>query len=256
MSDQESARITGTRPSTGTAGEGADDQKTIAALKKQLAFLEKKLQIVGSITRHDVLNQMTVIIGYNELLGMMVEDPKCKGFLMTEKIALGRIQRLFQFAKDYQNIAVEPPRWQNIRNLAHRVGGELDLTKVRIIADTGTASVLADPLFDRVFRHLFDFTLRHGKEMTEITLSLHTTGLSGILIVETVGAGIPVSDKETIFEPGYDKGTGWGLFLARDILAVTDMTIAETGEPGKGVRFEIFLPTGSFRTDGGDTPAT
>jgi signal transduction histidine kinase len=68
--------------------------------------------------------------------------------------------------------------------------------------------------------------------------------------VENNGAGIPAAEKEKIFERGYDKGTGWGLFLAREILGVTGMTIAETGLPGKGVRFVITLPPGSFRPDG------
>jgi signal transduction histidine kinase len=72
--------------------------------------------------------------------------------------------------------------------------------------------------------------------------------------VENNGTGIPAAEKEKIFERGYGKGTGWGLFLAREILAVTGMTIAETGVPGKGVRFEVTLPPGSFRMGGGDSP--
>ena len=72
--------------------------------------------------------------------------------------------------------------------------------------------------------------------------------------MENNGVSIPATDKEKIFERGYGKGTGWGLFLAREILAVTGMTITETGEPGKGVRFEIALPPGSFRMNGEDSP--
>jgi signal transduction histidine kinase len=254
MSHEDCGQDSGTgRPCT--AGEqSADDKKTIAGLTKKVALLEKKLEIVGSITRHDVLNQMTVIIGYNELLWTMVEDPKLKGFVETERFAFNKIRRQFQFAKDYQNIAVDPPRWQNIRNLAHRVSLDFDVKKVRITADTGTASVLADPLFDRVFHHIFDNALRHGETVTEITISMQTTGKSGLLLVENNGAGIPAAEKEKIFERGYGKGIGWGLFLAREILAATGMTIAETGEPGKEVRFEIALPPGSFFPDGGNTP--
>jgi len=232
-----------------------NDRKTIAELTAKVAFLEKKLQIVGSVTRHDVLNQMTAIVGYNELLGMMVEDPKFKGFLEKERFALNKIRRQFQFAKDYQNIAVDPPRWQNIRNLASRVREDFDVKQVRITADTGMASVLADPLFDRVFHHLFDNALRHGESVTEIKISLHRTGPSGLLLVENNGVSIPATDKEKIFERGYGKGTGWGLFIAREILAVTGMTITETGEQGKGVRFEITLPPGSFRLDGVESAA-
>jgi signal transduction histidine kinase len=232
----------------------ADDKKTIAELRQKISFLEKKLQIVGSITRHDVLNQLTVIMGYNDLLGMMVEDPEFKDFLEKEKVALTKIRRQLQSAKDYQNIAADPPRWQNIRNLAHRVSEDLDVKKVRIIADTGTASVLADALFGRVFHHLFDNALLHGEMVTEITISLQQTGSSGLLLVENNGISIPAADKERIFERDNGKGTGWGLFIVREILAATGMTITETGEEGKGVRFEITLPPGSFRPDGGDSP--
>jgi signal transduction histidine kinase len=237
-----------------TGAQAADDNQTIAELKEKVAFLQKKLQIVGSVTRHDVLNQMTAIVGYNELLGMIVEDKKVRSYLEKEKFALDKIRRQFQFAKDYQNIAVDPPRWQNIRNLVSRVNEDFTLDQVQIIVETGPALVLADPLFDRVFHHLFENALRHGETVTEITLSLQQHGNSGLLLVENNGTGIPADQKEKIFERGYGKGTGWGLFLAREILAVTGMTIAETGVPGKGVRFEITLPPGSFRMDGRDSP--
>jgi signal transduction histidine kinase len=254
MSQQGNGKDTGPGSFCGTEGQRAEDAKIIAGFEEKIAFLQKKLQIVGSVTRHDVLNQLTAIVGYNELLGMMVEDPKFRSFLEKEKFALNKIRRQFQFAKDYQNIAVDPPRWQNIRNLTNRISEDFDVKKVRIRADTGTASVLADPLFDRVFHHLFDNALRHGDTVTEITISLKQTGPSGLLLVENNGTSIPATDKDKIFERGYGKGTGWGLFLAREILAVTGMTITETGEPGKGVRFEITLPPGSFRQDGEGSP--
>ena len=250
MSHEESRQDGKSGQPCSAGGWEADDKQTISELREKVAFLEKKLEIVGSVTRHDVLNQLTAIIGYNELLGMTVGDPKNKSFLEKEKFALNKIRGQFQFAKDYQNIAVDPPRWQNIRSLVNRVSEDFDVKKVRIRADTGAVSVLADPLLDRVFYHLFDNALRNGETVTEIWLSLQQTGPSGFLLVENNGAGIPAAEKEKIFERGYDKGTGWGLFLAREILGVTGMTIAETGLPGKGVRFVITLPPGSFRPDG------
>jgi signal transduction histidine kinase len=255
MSHKENEQDQKTGQPCSAGGQEADDKKTLAELTKKVAFLEKKLQIVGNVTRHDVLNQMTAIVGYNELLGMMVEDPKFKSFLDKEKFALKKMGRLFQFAKDYQNIAVDPPRWQNIRNLVNRVSENFNVKKVRIIADTGTASMLADPLLDRVFHYLFDNTLQNGETVTGITISLQQTGPSGLLFVENNGVSIPATDKQKIFERGYGKEASWGLFLAREILAATDMTITETGEPGKGVRFVITLPPGSFRLDGEDSPA-
>jgi signal transduction histidine kinase len=237
-------------PASAPTSDPAMLEKENAELKAKVAFLQTKLQLVGSITRHDVLNQMTAIMGYNELLGMMIEDPKLKSFLEKERQAIDKIRRQFQFAKDFQNIAVEPPRWQNLRNLCTRVSEDFDLKGVRIIAETGNLSILADPELDKVFHHIFENALLHGQKTAEITVSLRDNGNGGLLIVENNGVGIPVEEKSKIFERGYGKGTGWGLFLARAILAVTGMTIAETGDPEKGVRFEIRLPAGSFRENG------
>ncbi len=240
----------------GPPGSAEDCQKTIAALREKIAFLEKKLQLVGSVTRHDVLNQMTAVVGYNELLGMVVEDPKQKEFLEKEKNALAKMRRQFQFAKEYQNIAVEPPVWQNIRNAVSRAAEDFDIKKIRIVADTGTVSILADQLLDRVFHHIFENAFRYGETATEIRVSLEMHGSYAILVIGNNGKSIPAPEKPKIFERGFGKGTGWGLFVARDILAATGMTITETGEEGKGVRFEIVLPPGSFREGGGSPAAT
>lgn len=225
-------------------------EKEIADLKARISFLENKIQLVGSITRHDVLNQMTAIVGYNELLGMMIEDPKLKSFVEKERSALDKIRRQFQFAKDYQNIAVEPPRWQNIHNLSVRVAETIELNSVQILADTQNASVLADPQLEKVFFHLFENTIRHGESATVIRVSVEKRGDDDILVVEDNGRGIPAAEKEKIFTMGYGKGIGWGLFLSRDILAVTGMTITECGVPGTGARFEIAIPPGYLRLDG------
>ncbi len=50
-----------------------------------------------------------------------------------------------------------------------------------------------------------------------------------------------------IFQLGYGNNIGFGLFLIREILAITGMTIQENGEPGEGARFEITVPNGNWR---------
>jgi len=225
---------------------------TKADLKRALEFALKKLQIVGSVTRHDVLNQLTAIVGYNELLGMMVKDPKQRSFIEKEKQAIDKIRRQFKFAKDYQNIGVEPPRWQLLKNVIHRAMEEADLKAIRVTDLTGGASVYADPLFEKVFSNLFENTLRHSGSASEIRISVSRNDTGVVLVVEDNGTGIPLDEKSKVFERGYGKGTGWGLFLAMEILMFTGMTIAETGEPGKGTWFEIRIPHDHFRLEGGE----
>ncbi len=70
-----------------------------------------------------------------------------------------------------------------------------------------------------------------------------------MILWEDNGVGIPDEEKELIFNRGYGKNTGFGLFLVREILSLTGISIHETGFPGSGVRFEILIPVGSFRFD-------
>ena len=72
-----------------------------------------------------------------------------------------------------------------------------------------------------------------------------------MLIYKDDGIGIPQDKKELIFERGYTtssgsgKSSGLGLFLARDILAISGIAIKETGVPGAGSGSRCLSPPGS-----------
>ena len=68
-----------------------------------------------------------------------------------------------------------------------------------------------------------------------------------ILFFEDDGAGIPGEMKEEIFQPAFQKTRSTGLFLAREILEITEIAIRETGVPTRGARFELLVPKGTFR---------
>ena len=74
-----------------------------------------------------------------------------------------------------------------------------------------------------------------------------------VIVCEDDGEGVIPEEKEQIFERGFGKNTGLGLTLSRDILAITGITIRETGTPGKGARFEMTVPEGAFQS--GKEPA-
>jgi signal transduction histidine kinase len=98
-----------------------------------------------------------------------------------------------------------------------------------------------------VLYNLFENAIRHGVKVTEITIHFNEEESSGMLIVEDNGIGIPAPIKERIFERGFGTNTGFGLYLIRQILPITGLSIRETGIEGKGARFEISLPPGTWR---------
>jgi signal transduction histidine kinase len=107
--------------------------------------------------------------------------------------------------------------------------------------------LFADPLIVRVVYNIMENAVRYGGRITTIRFFLEVRDKNHIIVCEDDGVGIPEADKKKIFERGFGKNTGLGLFLAREILSITGISIAETGEPGKGARFELVIPHGAIR---------
>ncbi len=107
--------------------------------------------------------------------------------------------------------------------------------------------VYEDPIIRKVFTTLIENAARHGEKITSISAFTRREEDSLLIVFEDDGAGVSEWEKNMIFEHGYGKHTGIGLFLAREILAITGLSIRENGTPGNGARFEIIVPVGKFR---------
>ena len=155
---------------------------------------------------------------------------------------------MIQFTKEYEEIGVHTPDWQDCRTIVNLAVKEVTIGKITIINDFPSgAEVFADPLIGKVFFNLIDNAVRHGGKIGTILFSIEDCNGNYCLVCEDDGDGVPQDEKEKIFERGYGKNTGLGLALVREILAITGITIHETGEPGKGARFEISVPKGMYR---------
>ncbi|MCX6689039.1 MAG: HAMP domain-containing sensor histidine kinase [Methanoregula sp.] len=86
--------------------------------------------------------------------------------------------------------------------------------------------------------------------MKTIRVSSQESATGLLIVCEDDGVGISAEDKKRLFTRGFGKNTGLGLFLSREILAITGITITENGNPGKGARFEITVPKGMWRMKG------
>jgi len=202
----------------------------------------RKLYLLNSITRHDLQNQLTILNGALELAKTGTADELAEFLAMAEKAAAA-MTKTISFTKEYQNIGVSEPIWQSLDDVVHRASESLPTTRVSLDIHVGKVRVFADHLLEKVFYNLFENALRHGGEPLTTIQVLAREDESGLLItVEDDGIGITRKDKEKIFERGIGQNTGLGLFLAREILSITGITLQETGIPGKGARFEICVP--------------
>ncbi|MDD1677987.1 MAG: PAS domain S-box protein [Methanomicrobiales archaeon] len=232
------------RPATmGTLLDVTDQKRADNALRQ----VNNKLNLLSSITRHDILNHLTAIQGYMGLAMESNHDEEVDTYLRNATMVTGKTQSLLQFTRDYQNMGVQDPEWQTLSDVVVRALPVITSPQINVNVRLEGVDIYADKLLEKVFYNLMDNTLRHGEHATEIRLYYREEEEGLVLICEDNGKGIPDFEKNLIFKRGYGKNTGFGLFLIHDILSITGMTIRETGEVGKGARFEITVPKGSYR---------
>ena len=212
-----------------------------------LALACRKLNLMSGITRHDIMNQLTVLSGSLELAQKNINEPDPRSQIKRAQDAADTIRRQIEFTREYEDLGVRAPVWQRlpvvIRSAASQVAG----SSLTFDIPDNPFEIFADPLLIRVFYNLFDNARLHGENVTRITVSYRQSDTGLIIIIADNGAGISTEDKQHLFKHGFGKHTGLGLFLSKEILSITGITISETGIPGEGARFEILVPEGAFR---------
>ena len=151
------------------------------------------------------------------------------------------------FAKDYQEMGTAVPQWQNLGQLISQLPDLKEISVLERDKQLDRLEVYADPMLGKVFHNILEDSLKYADRPVKVKIGCREKDRSLVLFYEDHGPGIPLQDKGRIFEMGFGKGTGLGLHLSLEILSITDIRISETGEQGKGVRFEMEVPEGKFR---------
>jgi len=210
-----------------------------------LALINEKLGVVGRLTRHDGRNKLSIIINNIYLAKQRLTDnPVALGYLRESESAVEQVEKIFDFARTYETVGAEELSYANVKNCVNEATTLFsDLNGTKIVNKCDSLTVLADSLLRQLFYNLIHNSLRHGKNVSQIKAHYKEVGKNQLwLIYDDDGVGIPGDEKEKIFEEGYGKGTGYGLYLIRKICETYGWTIQETGVPGKGAQFIMTIP--------------
>ncbi|WP_317065082.1 ATP-binding protein [Methanoculleus caldifontis] len=206
-----------------------------------------RLNMLGRLTRNDLMAAVSGLLGRIGGGMQQFRDPVVRRYLddLCEDARL--VQRRAEITRDYQDLGLRPPAWQPLQEVVRGAASQLPLHEVSVRAWVERVEVFADPMLEKVFSNLIENAVRHGKTVSQVvvTYQLRDDGLA--VYVEDDGVGIPEAGKEEIFAYGIGGGGGLGLFLVREILSITGMTIRETGMPGEGARFVIHVPPDGYR---------
>ena len=217
-------------------------------LAVRLRQSDRNLRLFSAISRHDLINKVAALSGYVELVRAHTEDQKILDYMTKQQMLLTTLKDQIQFIGDYEKVGIQKPCWQPVSPAVRKAASLLPSESVTLtLSDIDSLELFADPLLLKVFYNLIDNTLRHGKHFTSVRISCRKNDDGIIIIYEDDGVGIPAAEKESIFVRGKGRNTGLGLFLIREILSITGITIRETGIVGKGARFEIAVPDARYR---------
>ena len=224
--------------------------KDISALKKTehtMSIMNEKLRVVGSLTRHDARNKLSVITGNAYLLKkQLAGDSSAIDKLRGMEAAVEQTVKIFDFAKTYEMLGAEELVYVDVEKAANEaISLFSDLKEVKLVNYCHGLYVLADSLLRQLFYNLIDNSLKYGQKTTTIRVSFEKTDQHQLkLLFEDDGVGILATNKPQLFKEGYTTGgsTGYGLYLIKKMIEVYGWTIEEIGEPGKGARFVFAIP--------------
>ncbi|WFN33661.1 PAS domain S-box protein [Methanogenium sp. S4BF] len=213
-----------------------------------LRLANHKLSLLSRITRHDILNDVLTAKGYLELNEADYPASVTPCLTYVEE-AITRIEREVEFTQEYQELGNLPPEWQVVRQVIDEGCQQMNVPKeIRVEVDVSPLEIYADQLLTLAVSNIFRNALVHAKGMTKISVGTRETPAGELCIaIADDGSGVPKEKKEAILQPKYNRRHGHGLFLVRDILDLTGISIRETGVPGEGACFELTVPAGGWR---------
>jgi len=177
-------------------------EKEVAERKRAEEALHqanKKLKLLSSITRHDINNQMTVLMGYIALLEMKQPDPTLNEYFGKVSNAAQRISSMIHFTKEYEAIGVNAPLWQDCHTLINTATKDAPLGQITVKNDLPVGTeVFADPLIAKVFYNLMENAVRYGGKITSIHFSADERDDDYIVVCEDDGVGISDEDKKKL----------------------------------------------------------
>jgi signal transduction histidine kinase len=235
---------------------------------RQAQKMEALGRMAGGVA-HDFNNLLTVIRGHSELLldQMRPEDALYRNSLQIRKTA-DRAASLTRQMLAFSRMQVLQPKVIDINELIAEMGKLLrrlireDIEFSLRLGDS-LARVKADP--GQLEQVLLNLTVNASDAMPvggKLTIEtkniivdrdfVHShpslePGSYVMMIVSDTGNGMDAATKARIFEPFFTtkepgKGTGLGLATVYGIVKQSDGFIWIESSPGKGARFEIYLP--------------
>jgi PAS domain S-box-containing protein len=230
----------------------ARDVSTLKQYEDELTQLAGELAVVNRIVRHDICNDMAVILGWLEQLKSKLDGSHqdTLGMLLRRTEA---VVQLTETVKDYVEMLESDAdvRLESVL-LGPIIEEEATATRqsyeraVISVGDIPNRPVLANSMLASVFRNLFHNAVQHNDtDQPEIEVTAEETEETVVVEVADNGRGIPDERKENIFGKGNkgldSSGTGIGLYLIGELVDRFGGSVSVWDNDPEGTVFSVEL---------------
>lgn len=125
-----------------------------------------------------------------------------------------------------------------LADLGQSCWANIDTQEATLVSETDRTVRADRSRFQQLIENLIRNAIEHGGE--EVTVIIDD--LPNGVYVEDDGPGMPVEERDDIFDPGYsrsEEGTGFGLTIVEEVAEANGWEVQVTEASGDGARFEI-----------------
>jgi PAS domain S-box-containing protein len=212
--------------------------------RSSLENSNRQLGALSSIIRHGVSARLEELYRHLTIGSMQFDDPAAISFLGKIEEAADGIRRQIAISRDFREIGSSPPLWTPMQDAVARAIARLDTGGMTIRVWTERLVIFSDPHLSTAFSHLIENALAAGATALLVTYQIRDDGCA--IYLEDNGVGIPDEKKKRLFSEGIEH-SGHGLFLAREVLSITGISLYEEGQVGLGARFVLLVPPEGYR---------
>ncbi|MFC7131360.1 PAS domain S-box protein [Haloferax chudinovii] len=213
----------------------------------ELERMNAELEALNRIVRHDIRNDMAVVVGWAELLREHVDEEGAD--ILSRILSTGRHTiEITEVARDLMETMSGGGVETRPMSLANAVERELAVRReafphatFEVDGEIPDVAVRANPLIASVLGNLLNNAVQHNADDTVVTVSatVNDDAQTARIRIADDGSGIPDARKSVVFgkgEKGLEStGTGLGLYLVHQLV----------DSFGGEVHFEDNDPTGT-----------
>ncbi|WP_435360857.1 ATP-binding protein [Haloarchaeobius sp. DFWS5] len=221
-----------------------EQKERLRANRKQLERQNERLDEFAGVVAHDLQNPLNVATGSFEMFVETGDESYAEDVRYGHRRIRDIVGEVLTLARDGRT--VDEFSQVLIADTARMAWGAVATEDASLSVQTDLCVEADQSRLQQLFENLFRNAIVHGGDVSEIRVGslgeVRTDAPAAGFYVADDGVGIPVDERDAVFEPGYTTsaaGTGLGLAIVTQIAEAHSFDLSVTESETGGVRIEV-----------------